>query len=385
MSTQLTGDILTPAGVLTHHTLTIDEAGVIASIAPAAADTPADAALILPGLADIHTHGGAGESFPTSTAEGCAVAAHHHRSHGSTTLLASLVSGPGDHLVRQTALLADLAEDDLIDGIHAEGPFVNPGRCGAQDPRAIIPGDPALFTRICEAGRGQLKSITFAPETAHARELVDICADYGVIASLGHTDADFSVTADLIAYAATKQVTVTATHLFNAMPPIHHRNPGAAAALISAATRALASVELVADGVHLDDHTVEMILDTVGADGVTFVSDAMGAAGQADGDYILGDLAVTVSGGVARLTTTDGSEGAIAGGTSCVMDQVKRHLAAGRDLTEVLTAATTGHRLLGYTDRGYLAVGARADLILTDRDATQLRVYRGGRPVPTAA
>lgn len=363
---QIIGDLVTPAGVLPHHRIDIDSNGMIAAITPAAeVDNPP---LVLPGLADIHNHGGAGESFPNSDYDGCVIAARHHRAHGSTTLLASTVSMPEHILLPQLSLLADLADAGEIDGIHAEGPFVNPCRCGAQDPEAIIPGDPELFKKMIRAARGWLKSMTFAPETAHATEIIDLCAENNIIVSLGHTDADFSVTEQALSYAVAAGATVTATHLFNAMPAIHHRDPGAAAALIDAAARGNAHVELVADGVHLDDHTVRMVIDSVGADRVSFVSDAMGAAGKEDGDYVLGALAVTVKDSVARLTTTDGSEGAIAGGTSRVIDQVRRHVAAGFPIEDVVKAATEGTRILGLHDRGAIEVGKRADLVLCSGD-----------------
>ena len=159
------------------------------------------------------------------------------------------------------------------------------------------------------------RSVTFAPETAHALELVNVCSHYGLVASLGHTDADFDTTLAVLDYAERLGVPVTATHLFNAMPPIHHRAPGAAAAMLDAAALGRMVVELVADGVHLHDRTVDLVWDTVTPTNAVFVTDAMSATGMADGAYELGDLHVTVTGGIARLTTTDGTQGSIAGGT----------------------------------------------------------------------
>ena len=193
------GKVLTNSGLL-DDALVVTLRDRISDIRPAGDyNGPATTAeYILPGLIDLHNHGGAGEGFPTSTLNGCRRAARHHRAHGTTTLLASLVSAPGDHLVEQTALLADLADEGEIDGVHMEGPFVNSVRCGAQDPAAIIPGDPELFERVAKAGRGWLKTITFAPETANVDGLLRVCATYDVVASLGHTDADFDTTLSVI-------------------------------------------------------------------------------------------------------------------------------------------------------------------------------------------
>lgn len=336
---------------------------------------------LLPGLADVHNHGAVGESFPNSDVQGCIAAARYHQAHGTTTLLASTVSLPADTLLRQLDVLADVADQGVIDGIHAEGPFINACRCGAQDPTAIIPGDPHLLQRMIDAARGHLRAITFAPETAHAREMVELCAQHNVIVSLGHTDADATVTAELIDFAVATGATVTATHLFNAMPPLHHRDPGAVAALLTAAGAGQAVVELVADGVHLDDATVDMVLGSVGADRASFVSDAMAAAGKADGDYVLGALDVTVAGGVARLSTTDGSDGAIAGGTSTVFEQLARRVRRGSAISAALPAVTSGHLLLGREDRTRLSVGDAANLIVCDNDFTILHAYRDGQKV----
>lgn len=172
---------------------------------------------------------------------------------------------------------------------------------------------------------------------------------------------------------------MTATHLFNGMPPLHHRNPGIAAAMLRAAVQDRLTVELVADGVHLDDGTVELVL-ACAPNNVAFVSDAMAAAGMEDGAYTLGTVAVRVSKGVARLVTTGKVTGSIAGGTSSLIDQVLRH--SGPSLTSVglpvtseqISAITTvlracsAHpaRAIGLTDRGELKPGLRADIVTLD-------------------
>ncbi|WP_224400127.1 N-acetylglucosamine-6-phosphate deacetylase [Corynebacterium poyangense] len=335
-----------------------EETGLIAEITPDPSLKDPHLPYLIPGFVDLHNHGGDGGAFPTGTLEECRRAAMYHRKHGSTTLLASLVSAAGDHLVAQTALLADLADEGLIAGIHMEGPFIAECRCGAQDPAAIIPGDPELFSEVIKAGRGYLKQITFAPETDNAVALLDLCAEHGVIASLGHTDADFTTTTAVIAAAAARGVTVTATHLFNAMPQLHHRNPGPIAALMESAGRGVAGLEIIADGVHLSDDTVAF-LDTA-TDHAFLITDAMEAAGKPDGQYILGSLDVTVSHGVARLTP---GTGAIAGGTSTIASQVSRHWQRGWSLDHVVAMSSMrAATILGVTPPG-LVIGGPADVV----------------------
>ncbi|MDN5840811.1 MAG: amidohydrolase family protein [Corynebacterium casei] len=335
--------------------------GVIANIADDGDKGSAeswDGPVIVPGFIDLHNHGGAGGGFPTGTVGECTDAALYHRERGSTTLWASMVSAPGAELVAQAELLAGLAEQGLIDGIHMEGPFISACRCGAQNPANIIDGDPHMFAEVIAAGRGYLKSITFAPETANSDEIFKLCAEHGIVASLGHTDADFATMADGIERGRAIGATVTATHLFNAMPQIHHRDPGAAAALISAGAHRDIGLEVIADGVHLDDGTVDMVLNAAPHNAFA-ITDAMAAAGKPDGEYVLGALGVTVVGGVARLT--DG--GAIAGGTSTLAEQFARRVNRGASI-EQASAFATGNaaKIAGKT--GTLRVGDQADLVV---------------------
>ncbi|MEV0336737.1 amidohydrolase family protein [Nocardia sp. NPDC050717] len=340
---------------------------------PAATDE-----LIMPGLIDVHCHGGGGFGFPNADAAGARVAAAEHRAQGTTGLLGSLVSAQPEVLVRQAGLLADLVEDGTLLGIHLEGPFLNATRCGAQDPAAIIPGDPALFERVWEASRGTVRSMTLAPETAHYPDLLTAMRRHGVLPSLGHTDADAATTSARIADAAGGPI--TATHLFNGMPELHHRSPGPVAACLAAAGRGDMVLELIADGVHLAAETVAMVFDTVGPDQITLVSDAMAAAGLGDGDYQLGALDVRVREGVARLATDDGLPGAIAGGTARLLDVLRWTVfRAGVPLDDAVTAATrTPAHVLGLRDRGTLTVGARADLLVTDQSLQPRRVFVAG-------
>ncbi|KGH46480.1 N-acetylglucosamine-6-phosphate deacetylase [Modestobacter caceresii] len=336
---------------------------------------PAPDKLLLPGLVDLHCHGAAGHGFPDADAAGVRAAAAHHRAHGTTTLVASLVSAPAAVLRERLAVLAPLVAAGELAGVHLEGPFLSAARCGAQDPAALVPGDPALLAELLAAGRGTVVSMTLAPETAHRAELVDLLRAHGAVPSFGHTDAAaVEVTAAI--RSAAPGGPLSATHLFNGMPPLLSRAPGPVAACLAAAARGELVVELIGDGVHLAPETVATVFDLVGPGAIALVTDAMAAAGMADGSYRLGSLPVEVRDGVARLT---GASAAIAGGTARLVDVVRATVAAGVPLADaVLAASGTPARLLGREDVGELVRGRRADVLVTDPHLNPIAVLRAG-------
>ncbi len=361
----------------------------------AAADWPGPGPLpapsaqhLLPGLVDVHCHGGAGHGFPEADQDGLRAAVAHHRAGGTTTQLGSLVSAPPAVLAERVAVLAPLVAEGLLAGIHLEGPFLSSARCGAQDPAAVIPGDPDLLRGLLDRAGGAVATATLAPETAHYRALLAVLAAHGVVPSLGHTDATAAATATAIRDAHAAAGRVSATHLFNAMPPLHHRAPGPVAACLAAAARGEMVLELVADGVHLADETVAAVFDLVGPGRIALVTDAMAAAGMPDGRYPLGAMPVEVAGGVARLRAPDGT-GAIAGGTARMIDLVRRAVGhAGVPLeAAVVAASATPAALLGLAHEvGDLAPGRRADLLVTDAALAPVAVLVAGTrvtsPVP---
>lgn len=362
----------------------------IADVAPAAAWTgppaslpPPSSALLLPGLVDGHNHGGAGHGFPDADgdADGVRRAARHHRDHGTTTLLAGLVSAPAHVLRARLATLAAAVADGTVAGVHLEGPFLSPSRPGAHDPTAILPGDPALLDDLLAAAGGTVATVTVAPETPRFDELVRVLARHRVTVALGHTDATARRTSAAIETAADATgAPVVATHLFNAMPPLHHRAPGPVAACLRAAARGRMVVELIADGVHLADDTVATVVDLVGPGQVALVTDATAAAGMPDGEHRLGTTAVRVVGGVARLADA----AALAGGTARLLDVVRRVVDhAGVEPAAAVEAATrTPARLLGLDHEvGSLSPGFRADVLVTDADLHAVEVIRAGRTV----
>ncbi len=340
---------------------------------------PAPDRLLLPGLVDVHCHGAAGHGFPDADAAGVLAAAAHHRVHGTTTLVASLVSAPTDVLRARLAVLAPLVRSGELAGVHLEGPFLSAARCGAQDPAALLPGDPDLLRRLLAAGEGTVVSMTLAPETPAAQEVVAVLREHGVLPSFGHTDADAAGTTAAVRTAATGG-RLSATHLFNGMPPLLSREPGPVGACLAAAARGELVLEVIGDGVHLAPETVAMVFDLVGPSAVALVTDAMAAAGMPDGGFRLGALPVLVRDGVARLVG-ERAPGAIAGSTARLVDVVRVAVTAGVSLADAVLAATaTPARLLGLADDvGTLAPGMRADVLVTDADLHPTAVLQAGR------
>jgi N-acetylglucosamine-6-phosphate deacetylase len=324
---------------------------------------------VLPGFVDVHVHGGGGASFTEGTSDQARQAAAFHRGQGSTTVLASLVTAPLAELEARAGLLAGLADEGAIAGLHLEGPFLSPERRGAQDPRHMIAPDVAVFERLHAAARGHLRVITLAPELPGALAVIQAATRAGVTVAVGHTDATAAVTLAAIDAGATH-----ATHLYNGMRPPHHREPGAVGALLD---RDEVTCEVIADGVHLDDIVVRLTARAAGPGRLVLVSDAMAAAGMPDGSYQLGSQRVTVAGGVARLLEDRAS---IAGSTATLSDVARHAVAAGLPVPDVAAAAsTTPARVLGLADRtGALRPGLAADLVVCDDDFRPRAVMRHG-------
>jgi N-acetylglucosamine-6-phosphate deacetylase len=324
----------------------------------------------------MHAHGGGGTSFTEGTKDDARHAAAFHRGHGSTTMLASLVTAPVAELEARAAMLACLAGEGLIAGIHLEGPFLSPARRGAQNPHHMLAPDVAVFRRLNAAAGGHLRVITVAPELPGAANLTEAAVAAGVTVAAGHTDATAETTSAAVDAGARH-----ATHLFNAMPPLHHRQPGAAGALLD---RGEVTCEVIADGVHLHDTTVRLAARAAGPGRLVLVTDAMAAAGMPDGSYRLGSLGVTVAGGVARLATSARDPGPIAGSTATMAGVVRRAVAAGVPVPDVAAAAsTTPARVLGIGDRtGALAPGLTADVVACDEEFRLRAVMSHGQWLP---
>jgi N-acetylglucosamine-6-phosphate deacetylase len=324
---------------------------------------------VVPGFVDMHNHGGGGASFTSGTVEEILKGIHTHRLHGTTTLVASTVTGDMDGLAHRAGLLSELAEQGDLAGIHFEGPFISPCRKGAHSEELLRDPDPAEVRKLIDAARGRASMVTLATELPGGIDSVRLLAEHGVIAAIGHTDATYEQTVEAIDAGAT-----VATHLFNAMPTLGHRSPGPIAALLEDER---ITVELINDGVHLHPASLQLAFHHAGGDRVAFITDAMDAAGFGDGRYMLGPLEVEVSEGVARLV----EGGSIAGSTLTLDRAFKRAVTVDRlPIEDVVSAiAANPARSLGLYDRvGSLEPGKDADLVVLDADFGLKGVMRRG-------
>ncbi|TDQ05347.1 N-acetylglucosamine-6-phosphate deacetylase [Labedaea rhizosphaerae] len=353
---------------------TIAEVG--AGAAPAGEHEVVDAKgrWVVPGFVDIHCHGGGGAAFTAADRESVERGVAAHRAHGTTTLLASLVSRPIPELAGQVRALTEFVSAGLIDGIHLEGPFLSAARCGAHDPAVLQ--DPDLDSVRTLLDAGAVRMVTIAPERDHAIDAVRLLVDRGVIAAVGHTDATFDQVMPAVEAGAT-----VATHLFNGMRPLHHREPGPIGALLDDER---ITVELICDLVHLHPAVVRMATRHAGTGRTVLITDAIAAAAAGDGTYHIGNLEVHVKNGVPTLA---GASGSLAGST-LTMDVAFRNLvrACGVDIvTAAHAAATRPAAVLGLADKtGAIAPGLAADLVLLDEDLRLEAVLRRGEWVKDA-
>ena len=376
--------LVLPGGVVDDGRLAVDgdwitEVGTGANGGPHPETQVVDLAgyLVVPGFVDMHVHGGGGASYPSEDPEQARRVFEFHRAHGTTTSIASTVTMAVDELERTVEALSGLVQDGLLAGIHLEGPFINKARCGAHDPALLREPEEHVIARLLDRGHGTIRMVTVATELNGGLRAVRQLTDSGVIAALGHTDASYEQ-----ARAAIDAGVTVATHLFNAMRGLHHREPGPIAAMLESETVA---VELVNDGHHLHDAAVELAFQAAGHERVALITDAMSAAGAGDGSYELGPLAVRVVDGVARLADSE----AIAGSTLTMDAAFRRAVQVNQIPIEraAVAAALTPARVLGIDHTvGTLEVGKRADLVVLDDQLRVAGVMARGRwvtEVPT--
>ncbi|MER6157327.1 N-acetylglucosamine-6-phosphate deacetylase [Streptomyces sp. NPDC001868] len=362
-------NVVLPTGTVKNGRLTIHGTKITADAPENAHTIDVSDHWVVPGFIDIHNHGGGGASFTSGTVADVLHGIHTHRLHGTTTLVTSTVTDDMDGLAHRAGLLSELAEQGDIAGIHFEGPFISPCRKGAHSEELLRDPDPAEVRKLIDAARGRAAMVTLATELPGGLDSVRLLAEHGVIAAIGHTDATYEQTVQAIDAGAT-----VATHLFNAMPPLGHREPGPIAALLEDGR---ITVELINDGTHLHPASLQLAFRHAGAARVAFITDAMDAAGFGDGLYTLGPMAVEVADGVARLV----EGGSIAGSTLTQDRAFKRAVTVDRLPVEDAVAALSANpaKLLGLYDRvGSLEPGKDADLVLLDADFDLKGVLRKG-------
>jgi N-acetylglucosamine-6-phosphate deacetylase len=381
MSSQLVrnASLVLPDGVLDQGWLLVEDGRITAVAAATGQPEPVvspETAVhdlagrhVLPGFVDIHVHGGGGAAFSAGDADQALVAARFHLGHGTTTIMASTVTGSMSELEHHIGELSGLVQDGILAGIHLEGPFISKARCGAHDPGLLRAPARTDVSRLLRAGDGTVRMVTLAPELEGGLDAVRLLTESGVIAAVGHTDATYAQTREAIELGAP-----VGTHVFNAMRPVHHREPGPVTALLE---QEQVLCEVVNDGLHVHPSVVSLMFAAAGAHRIALITDAMVAAGVGDGEYQLGALTVQVRDGEARLTDGD----SLAGST-LTMDRALRNAVrlAGVPLADAaISASLTPARALGIADRvGSLETGKQADLVVLDEDLRVVSVMQRG-------
>jgi len=296
-----------------------------------------------PGFVDVHIHGFAGVDFATADADGYRRATEALLATGVTTFRPSFITAPEEELV------AALREVPAGLGAHLEGPFISAERLGMHPASARRDPDVALLERLLAAG--PVAHVTLAPELPGALELVDLLVARAITVACGHTDANAAH-----AYAAFDRGARHVTHLFNAMRPFAHRDPGIAGAAL---TRDDVTVELILDGSHLSDEAVRLALRAAPRR-IVLVTDALAAAGKGDGDWHMGSVAVHVRDGVARR-----ADGTLAGSVLTIPEAIRELVRIGATVEQALQAAA----------RRSLDPGAPADVVVLDDALEPIRTY----------
>ncbi len=377
----LTGlTLVTPFDVIPDGALLVRDGRIVRAgrrvevgVPPAAEPLHLPGSLALPGLTDLHIHGAGGVDFDPCDAAGFERASAMLASHGVTQALATLLPPPGGRWIERLAQVRTWLErcdrSPVLCGVHLEGPFLNPEMPGAIRREDLWPPDLARAEALFDALGPWLKLMTISPELPGALEIIRRGTARGVVMSAGHSTASYERMGEAIA-AGVRQV----THLFNAMPPAHHRNPGI---LGAALTRPELLAQLIADGVHVHPVMLGLALRAKGRDGTALISDAVMPAGLPDGSYVFAGDRVEVTGGVARRPG-----GAICGSTA-LLDTGLRTLTrqCGIGIAEAAQATSwNGARALGLDGRkGRLAAGYDADVAIFSENLDPEMTLLGGR------
>jgi N-acetylglucosamine-6-phosphate deacetylase len=351
-----------------------------AILPPGTAEIEARGFTAAPGFVDVHIHGAAGRDVMEASPEALAAVAGHIAGRGTTSFVATTVSAGVEQTLNALEGLAGAlrsqpgmssathpAAAECL-GIHLEGPFLSPARRGVHPAEKLMAPSAALLGRFLEAAGGCARILTLAPELPGSGETIRAACRAGMVAAVGHTDATYAETRRAIECGVRHAV-----HVFNAMRPFSHRETGVIGAVL---TDARTTAEVIADGVHVDDPALRILLAAKGVENVILVTDATAATGMPDGNYRLGSIEVTVSAGVCR-----NREGNLAGSTLTLDRAVQRMTSLGVPLAAALRMATENPaRLLGIEERkGRLVPGADADIVLLDDALRVARVFTRGR------
>jgi N-acetylglucosamine-6-phosphate deacetylase len=332
----------------------------------------------IPGFIDVHVHGAGGHDVMEGTEQAISTVAGTLARHGTTSFLATTVTASPDDTVRAVEGIARFITQQFeaiqpkaeVLGVHYEGPFISKVRRGVHPTEWIQQPSADLLQRFLLAAAGNARILTIAPELLGAVPCMKAARDAGVVVAMGHTDATYEQARAGIAHGAHHAV-----HVYNAMRPFSHRDSGVIGAVL---TSSEVTAELIADGVHVEEAAMRILLQAKGASGVILISDGLSATGMPDGKYMLGKLEVTVSGGVCR-----NSEGKLAGSTLTLDRALRNVVALGipfPDAVRMLTANPA--KLLGIEfKKGALRTGADADIVLLDENLQITNVWTRGVPL----
>jgi len=340
-----------------------------------AAEVSASGQTAIPGFIDVHIHGAGGHDVMEGTEQAMSAVAGTLARHGTTSFVATTVTASPDdtcrgvegiarYITHQFAALQPKAE---VLGVHYEGPFISKVRRGVHPVEWIQLPSADLLQRFLRAAAGNARILTIAPELLGAVPCMKAARDAGVVVAMGHTDATYEQARAGIAHGARHAV-----HVYNAMRPFSHRDSGVIGAVLTSPD---VTAELIADGVHVEEAAMRILLQAKGAGRVILISDGLSATGMPDGKYMLGKLEVTVSGGVCR-----NAEGKLAGSTLTLDRALRNVVALGIPVQDAVRMLTENPaKLLGIEfKKGALRTGADADIVLLDENLQVTNVWTRG-------
>jgi N-acetylglucosamine-6-phosphate deacetylase len=348
------------------------------SLPPGAAEITAVGQTAIPGFIDVHIHGAGGHDVMEGTGEAMATVARTLAEHGTTSFVATTVTASPDDTCRSVEGIAryitqqfeSLQPKAEVLGVHYEGPFINKARRGVHPAEWIQLPSAELLQRFLQAAAGKARILTIAPELLGAIPCIRAAHEAGVVVAMGHTDATYEQ-----ARAGIAQGAHHAVHVYNAMRPFSHRDSGVIGAVL---TSPEVTAELIADGVHVEEAAMRLLLQAKGTGCVILISDGLSATGMPDGKYMLGNFEVTMSGGVCR-----NAEGKLAGSTLTLDRALRNVVALGISLPEAVRMLTANPaKLLGIEfKKGALRTGADADIVLLDESLQITNVWTRGLPL----